>query len=306
MMDLISQPTCSVQGDIEVPGDKSISHRSIMFGSIATGTTRVRGFLAGEDCLATLKAFEAMGVVINRQETEVVIQGVGKHGLIKPREPIDCGNSGTTMRLLAGLLAAQPFSSCLTGDQSLLKRPMERVARPLRLMGANLKTNAGCPPLDIHGVTHLEGIVYEMPEASAQVKSCLLLAGLYAQGETTIIEPKPTRDHTERMLTAFAYPYRQSGNRIVINAASECRGTEIMVPGDLSSAAFFIIAATLIPIQGGVVESGHDHRVAMAFAIAGAVAKHPVTIKHASSIATSFPTFVDLANQLNMAMLYVQ
>lgn len=426
---LTSHPVHSLQGDVQVPGDKSISHRAIILGSLAQGTTTVEGFLDSDDCLATLKAFQAMGVVIDQPTKQrLTIHGVGKHGLKKPDAAIDCGNSGTTMRLLSGVLAAQPFSSKLTGDSSLLKRPMERVARPLMQMGAEIVTHDGRPPFAIHKVRGLEGITYEMPEASAQVKSCILLAGMYASGETSVIEASFTRDHTERMLTAFSYPIRKSDDAIVINAGSECQGTDLVVPGDMSSAAFFIVAATLIPnsdlwirnvgintartgiiqilnrmgasidivnkrlygeepvadlhirsaslegidipsilipfaidefpiifiaaacakgetllqgaeelrykesdritvmvnglqalgvdahaledgvhirggtLHGGLVDSCGDHRVAMAFAIAGAVATEPVTIKHCESITTSFPTFVEIANQLNMVI----
>ena len=423
----ISSPVESIKGDITVPGDKSISHRAIILGALSTGITTVSGFLDGEDCMATLRAFQSMGVRIEGPVSQrVVIHGKGKYGLEKPKGIIDCGNSGTTMRLLAGVLAAQSFDSELTGDSSLLKRPMERVSRPLHQMGAEVMTTDGRPPLKIRGGQTLHGISYEMPEASAQVKSCLLLAGLYAEGETRVIEPGLTRDHTERMLTAFSYPIHKSDNTIVLNAASECQGTDVIVPGDISSAAFFIVAATLIPnaelfirnvginptrtgilhilkrmganlkisnkrlcgeelvadiyikhaqlegidipaamvplaidefpaifvaascakgqtvlhgakelrckesdrigamadglrnlgidaealddgiciqggtLQGGMVESRHDHRIAMAFAIAGAVAKAPVTISNCSNVATSFPTFVSTANRIKL------
>ncbi len=421
----ISSPVESIQGDMTVPGDKSISHRAIILGGLAKGITTVSGFLDGEDCLATLRAFQSMGVKIEGPVSQcVVIHGVGKYGLEKPKSIIDCGNSGTTMRLLAGLLAAQSFDSELTGDASLLRRPMERVSRPLHQMGADVITTNGRPPLHIRGARPLQGISYDMPEASAQVKSCVLLAGLYAQGETRVIEHGLTRDHTERMLTAFSYPIHKSDNTIVINARSECQGTDIIVPGDISSAAFFIVAATLIPnaalwirnvginptrtgviqilkrmganikltnkrlcgeelvadmyvrhsplegidipaamvplaidefpalfiaascakgqtvlhgakelrckesdrigamadglqrlgidaqalddgiiiqggtLQGGEVDSRHDHRIAMAFSMAGAVAKAPITIKHCANVATSFPAFVSTANRV--------
>ncbi|KTD30683.1 3-phosphoshikimate 1-carboxyvinyltransferase [Legionella maceachernii] len=429
MLDFVSSPVKGIRGEISVPGDKSISHRSIIFAAIAKGTTTVNGFLEGEDCLATLRAFQGMGVKIEGPTNQrVVIHGVGKYGLKKPKGVIDCGNSGTSMRLLAGLLAAQPFDSELNGDESLQKRPMERVSRPLMQMGAEITTTEGRPPLHIRGGHVLHGITYEMPEASAQVKSCLLLAGMYAQGETRVIEPGLTRDHTERMLTTFSYPIQKSEDAIIINSESECLSTDITVPGDLSSAAFFIVAATLIPgsellirnvginptrtgiiqiltrmganislnnkrlcgeelvadlvvksaslegidiptalvplaidefpvifiaaacakgqtllhgarelrckesdrigamveglqqlgiesqafedglyinggkLQGGEVNSYHDHRIAMAFAIAGAVAKGPVTIKDCVNVATSFPTFVDTANTIKLAI----
>ncbi|AHE67341.1 3-phosphoshikimate 1-carboxyvinyltransferase [Legionella oakridgensis] len=426
---LISSPAHCIQGDITVPGDKSISHRAIMFGSLARGITTINGFLDSEDCLATLRAFQAMGVRIEGPVFQrVVIHGVGKYGLQKPKHVIHCGNSGTTMRLLTGLLAAQEFDSELTGDASLLKRPMERIARPLMKMGASLTTNEGRPPIKIQGGQLLHGMTYEMPEASAQVKSCILLAGLYAEGETCVIEPGLTRDHTERMLTTFSYPIQKFDNAIIINSSSECQGTDVIVPADISSAAFFIVAATLIPgselfirnvginptrtgilqilqqmgadisfsnkrlcgeelvadlyvrhaplegidipaamvplaidefpvifiaaacakgqtllhgakelrckesdriaamvdglqrlgieaqaledgvfikggvLQGGVVDSFADHRIAMAFAIAGAAAREPVNILNCANIATSFPTFVNTANNVKLAI----
>ena len=428
-LNFISSPVKELKGEITVPGDKSISHRSIIFGAIAKGTTTVDGFLEGEDCLATLKAFQSMGVHIERPKPQqVVIHGVGKYGLQKPDRIVDCGNSGTSIRLLAGLLAAQNFDSKLTGDESLQKRPMERVSRPLIQMGADITTTDGKPPLHIHGGKSLKGITYDMPQASAQVKSCLLLAGLYGDGETTIIEPGVTRDHTERMLTTLSYPVKKNGNKITINSDDECLGTNIMVPGDISSAAFFIVAATLIKgselliknvginptrtgviqilnqmganisiqnermygeepvadlfiryaelngidipvslvplaidefpiifiaaacakgktrlhgakelrskesdrlaamvqglqnlgveaqafedgvlinggtLKGGIVDSFHDHRIAMAFSIAGAVAKNSITIKHCTNVATSFPSFVQTARQVKLAI----
>ncbi|MDI9818780.1 MULTISPECIES: 3-phosphoshikimate 1-carboxyvinyltransferase [unclassified Legionella] len=429
LLHFVSNPVDALQGDITVPGDKSISHRAIILGAIAKGTTTINGFLEGKDCLATLKAFQSMGVAIEGPVAQrVVIHGVGKYGLRAPQDVIDCGNSGTTMRLLAGLLAAQPFDSKLNGDESLQKRPMERVSRPLVQMGAEVTTTEGKPPIHIRGGHPLYGIAYEMPEASAQVKSCLLLAGLYAQGETKIIEPGITRDHTERMLTTFSYPIQKAENTIIINSESECQGTDIIVPGDISSASFFIVAATLIPgsevmirnvginptrtgilqiltlmgadiglnnkrlcgeelvadlcvryaplegidipsdlvpiaidefpvifiaaacakgqtllhgakelrckesdrigamveglqnlgveaqafedglyinggtLQGGEVNSFNDHRIAMAFAVAGAVAKKPVMIKNCLNVATSFPDFVKTANKINLAI----
>lgn len=244
----ISKPVRAIKGEITVPGDKSISHRSIIFGAIAKGTTIINGFLDGEDCMATLKAFQAMGVSIEGpDEHQVVIHGVGKHGLKKPEQVIDCGNSGTSMRLLAGLLAAQPFDSQLTGDESLLKRPMLRISKPLTQMGADITTVDGKPPITIRGGRELNGIDYVMPEASAQVKSCILLAGLYARGKTRITETGVSRDHTELMLKYFSYPVHHKDNVLMIDSTSECLGTEIFVPGDISSAAFFMVAATIIP-----------------------------------------------------------
>ncbi|MBA2656170.1 MAG: 3-phosphoshikimate 1-carboxyvinyltransferase [Tatlockia sp.] len=428
-LDLESSPVSALSGEISVPGDKSISHRAIIFGAIAKGPTTVYGFLDGQDCLATLEAFKSMGVKIEGPiDQRLVIHGVGKYGLEAPNKIIDCGNSGTSMRLLAGLLAAQSFNSELTGDASLQKRPMERVSRPLTQMGAEIKTREGHPPLSIHGGHTLHGIAYQMPEASAQVKSCLLLAGLYAQGETSITEPGLTRDHSERMLTTFSYPIQKAENTVIINSESECIGTDIRVPGDISSAAFFIVAATLIPgseltiknvginptrtgiiqilklmgadinfknkricgeevvadivvkhaelegidiptalvpiaidefpiifvaaacakgqtllhgakelrakesdrigvmveglqilgieahafddglyinggkLHGGEVQSHHDHRIAMSFAIAGAIATEQVIIKDCLNVATSFPNFVKTANMIKLAI----
>ncbi len=427
LLNLLSNPIKSIQGTITVPGDKSISHRSIIFGSIAKGTTVVDGFLDGEDCLATLKAFQNMGVSIERPTSQqVIIHGVGKHGLKRPSTIIDCGNSGTSIRLLAGLLAAQEFDSELTGDESLLKRPMLRISKPLIAMGAELTTNDGKPPIKIKGGCPLKGIDYLMPEASAQVKSCILLASLYAQGETKITETGISRNHTELMLKTFSYPVAHRDKTIIINNKSECQGTEIKVPGDISSAAFFLVAGSVIPgsdiiisnvgvnptrtgiirilqqmgadislfnqrhcgeepvadlrvrytplkgitiasdlvplaidefpiifiaaacaegqtrvegaeelrhkesdrigamveglknlgieaqsfedgalINGGIIQGGHvdsrgDHRIAMSFAIAGAVAQQAIHIKNCANVATSFPNFVTIANKLHL------
>lgn len=427
LSNLFSNPVQSIQGTMSVPGDKSISHRSIIFGSIAQGKTRVNGFLDGEDCLATLKAFQSMGVVIERPSAQqLLIHGVGKYGLKRPMGLIDCGNSGTSIRLLAGLLAAQSFDSELTGDESLLKRPMLRISKPLNMMGADITTKEGRPPIKIKGATILKGIDYLMPEASAQVKSCILLAGLYAEGETTIRETGISRNHTELMLKTFSYPVKLNDNTIVVNNQAECQGSEINVPGDISSAAFFLVAASIIPgaeliienvgvnptrtgiitilqkmgadisllnlrqwgeepvadlrvryaplkgieipaelvplaidefpilfiaaacadgytrvrgaeelrhkesdrigamveglislgieaesfvdgalikggrIQGGQVDSRGDHRIAMSFAVAGAVSEKGIYIKDCANVATSFPNFVATANKLHM------
>ncbi|MFO8740552.1 3-phosphoshikimate 1-carboxyvinyltransferase [Legionella pneumophila serogroup 1] len=426
MLNFISKPVGYLKGEITVPGDKSISHRSIIFGAIATGTSVIDGFLDGEDCIATLKAFQSMGVRIEGPDKQrVIIHGVGKHGLKQPQNIIDCGNSGTSMRLLAGLLAAQQFDSQLTGDESLLKRPMLRISRPLSQMGADVTTQDGKPPIVIKGGKKLNGIHYVMPEASAQVKSCLLLAGMYAEGQTKITENAVSRDHTERMLRTFSYPVQIQDGAIVIDRNGECYGTRLNIPGDISSAAFFIVAASITPgsdvlirnvginptrtgiihiltemgadikvlnqraygeepvadlhirysqlkgidipasmvplaidefpvifiaaacaqgkttlhgakelrlkesdrigamvdglnqlgvhaegfddgilieggsIQGGEVNSRGDHRIAMSFAIAGAVASAPVTIKNCANVATSFPSFVTTANMLH-------
>ncbi len=432
MINFISTPITNLQGEISVPGDKSISHRAIILGAIAKGTTTIDNLLEGEDCLKTLEAFKAMGVAIERPNPgTVVIHGVGKYGLQKPASVINCGNSGTSIRLLTGLLAAQPFDSELSGDQSLRNRPMERIQRPLIEMGADIVTHNGRAPIVVHGGRSLKGIRYEMPIASAQLKTSLLLAGFYASGETTVIEPFTTRDHTERLLTAFSYPIQKSDNMVSINSHGTCIGTDIRVPGDLSSAAFLIVAATIIPgskllirdvglnptrtgileilwqmgskieirnkrlfgeevvadlyveyaplegieinsslvplaidefpiifiaaavakgqtrlqganelrnkesdriasmvtglqqlgidakdfedgihinggvLQGGVVDSFEDHRVAMAFTIAGAIAKNPVHIHNCAHVATSFPNFVNTANAVRMNVVEV-
>lgn len=425
--DYISERAEVVQGDITVPGDKSISHRAIMFGAIADGTTTITGFLNSEDCFATLKAFQSLGVLIEGPIGEkVVIHGVGKYGLKQSNVSIDCGNSGTTMRLMTGILAAQPFDSRLIGDDSLMKRPMERVSRPLNMMGATVSTNDGKPPITIEGGHKLQGIRYEMPVASAQVKSCVLLAGLYAEGETTIVENGLSRDHTERMLMAFSYPIQKCDGAVSLTQKSTLKAADIIVPGDISSAAFLMVAASVIPgsdliirnvginqtrtgviqilkemgasidilnkricgeepiadihvkhaelegidiptslvpqaidefpiifiaascakgqtllhgakelrskesdrissmveglqtlgidvqaledgvfiaggkLTGGVVNSYSDHRIAMAFSIAGAVASDPVKILNCEHINTSFPGFINLANEVGL------
>lgn len=422
-----SIPTAALKGKIQVPGDKSISHRALILGSIATGNTEIRGLLMGADNLATLNIMRAMGVSIEvLGEGHFGVQGKGLHGLTDSRHPLDCKNAGTAMRLLTGLLAGQAFDSTLVGDLSLSKRPMTRVVKPLEKMGAKISLEEGHAPLYIHGGQKLLGISYEMPIASAQVKSCLLLAGLYASGETEILEPGPSRDHTERMLKAFQAGISMSGNRIKIQASEKLIARNIDVPGDISSAAFFIVAATLIekseiilthvgvnptrtgiihilrrmgadisldnerlvgdepvadirvraaelkgieiPIEqvplaidefpiifiaaasaegktilrgarelrvkesdrifamakglkvlgistevledgiiieggkfkGGEVESFEDHRIAMSFAIAGALAKNPITIKNVENVATSFPNFIQLSHLIGL------
>jgi 3-phosphoshikimate 1-carboxyvinyltransferase len=243
----LASPGGSVCGRVRVPGDKSISHRSIMLGSLAEGTTEVEGFLEGEDALATLQAFRDMGVVIEGpHHGRLTIHGVGLLGLKAAPGPIYLGNSGTSMRLLAGLLAAQDFDSVLTGDASLSRRPMGRVAEPLRAMGAQIETAAeGRPPLTIKGGQTLKGLTYEMPIASAQVKSSLLLAGLYAQGTTSVIEPAPTRDHTERMLRGFGHSVKVDKSKVSLASGSELKAARIEVPADISSAAFFMVAASI-------------------------------------------------------------
>jgi 3-phosphoshikimate 1-carboxyvinyltransferase len=241
------RPGGKLAGRIRVPGDKSISHRSVMLGSLAEGTTRVTGLLEGEDVLSTLKAFRAMGVsAIGPVSGNLVIHGVGLHGLKAPRQALDMGNSGTAMRLMAGILAGQSFDSELIGDESLGKRPMARVAEPLRLMGASIATSeGGRPPLRIMGGQKLHGIDYHMPVVSAQVKSCVLLAGLFANGETAVTEPAPTRDHTERMLRGFGYAVQTQGRRISLRSGGKLKACNIDVPGDISSATFFLIGASI-------------------------------------------------------------
>lgn len=243
----IVQPGGALTGRIRVPGDKSISHRSIMLGSLAEGITHVSGFLEGEDSLATLKAFKAMGVNIQGpDEGRVVIEGVGMQGLKAPAAPLDLGNSGTSMRLMCGLLAGQGFEVVLTGDESLSTRPMKRVTAPLAEMGARIETtDAGTAPLDIKPVAALTGMHYDMPVASAQVKSCMLLAGLYAEGETCVTEPAPTRDHTERMLSGFGYQLRRDGNKVCLSGGGKLTACDIDVPADISSSAFFLVGASI-------------------------------------------------------------
>ena len=429
----IVQPGGQLRGEARVPGDKSMSHRSIMLGSLAEGVTHVKGFLEAEDALATLQAFRDMGVQIEGPvDGCVTIHGVGKHGLNAPAKELYLGNSGTSMRLLSGLLAGQPFNTVLTGDKSLSGRPMKRVTEPLALMGANIKTtDKGTAPLEITGrAGQLQAINYAMPMASAQVKSCLLLAGMYAQGEASVVEPAPTRDHTERMLAGFGYPVKREGNKVSINAAGKLTATDIDVPSDISSAAFFLVGASiasgsditlrhvginptrtgvisilrlmgasieilnerevggepvadlrvvskplkgidipeeLVPlaidefpvlfiaaacaegetrltgaeelrvkesdriqvmadglhiigvdaqptpdgmviqgggkIGGGTVTSHGDHRIAMAFAIAGLRANAPITILDCANVNTSFPEFKDLAKNLGLALV---
>ena len=242
-------PGGALKGRIRVPGDKSISHRSIMLGSIAEGVTRISGFLEGDDAIATTNAFRALGVRIDGPDHgNVTVYGVGMRGLKAPQKILDCGNSGTSMRLLCGLLAGQHFDSELTGDDSLRKRPMKRVAEPLAKMRAEIVTaEGGRPPLRVMGIANLRGIDYPMPIASAQVKSALLLAGLYARGKTCITEPAPTRDHTERMLAVFGYPVERGGNRICVSGGGKLIATAIEVPADISSAAFMMVGASIAP-----------------------------------------------------------
>ncbi|MBK6673870.1 MAG: 3-phosphoshikimate 1-carboxyvinyltransferase [Proteobacteria bacterium] len=249
------QPSTSVAGTVRVPGDKSISHRTLMLGGIAEGRTEVTGFLASADCLATLDAFRAMGVGVDRHaETSLTVHGRGLHGLSAPAKVLDMGNAGTAIRLSMGLLSGQRFESVLTGDSSLRSRPMERVAKPLRQMGADILTTDGKPPVTVRPVATLSGIDYLLPVASAQVKSAILLAGLYAQGFTTVTEPAPTRDHTERMLRGFGVQVETDGARIRLQGRQTLTGTRIDVPGDISSAAFFLVAGSIAGSGDYVIE----------------------------------------------------
>ena len=426
------KPGGVISGRIIVPGDKSISHRALMLGAIAEGNTTITGFLQGEDTLATANVLRQMGVEIKNDGKIVCIKGVGLKGLKKTNSPIDLGNSGTSVRLMTGLLAGQIFDSELIGDKSLMTRPMLRVINPLRSMNAEIScTDKGTLPINIIGGCKLQGIEYELPVASAQLKSCLLLAGLYAEGITTIIEKQATRDHTERMLSAFSHPITRDEKRISISKADSLIGTDINIPADFSSASFFIIAAIILPgsdvvlenvginptrdamlkimelmgadielenkreqsgepvadihikssdlhginipqelvpvaidefpvimvaascakgetclsgaaelrvkesdriqsmldgfiatgiqaegtedgmivreskFNGGVVNSHGDHRIAMAFAIAGLVSKETIVINNCENVATSFPGFVALSQKAGMNIAYV-
>ncbi len=412
-----------------VAGDKSVSHRSIIFGSLAEGKTVVRDILEGEDVLATIAAFRAMGVSIERTGDRTYdIQGVGLHGLSPPVAAMDMGNSGTAFRLLTGLLCGQKWASTLIGDESLTTRPMGRIIAPLSVMGAKIESADGKPPLHISPVEQLKGAHYDMPIASAQVKSSLLFAGLYASGETSVSEPAPTRDHTERMLRGFGYDVKKQNGVISLQGGGRLNGCEIDVPADLSSATFFILAGLIVPdsellltkvgvnpsrngvlsilekmganiermnetvvggepvadlvvrssslkgcdisgdeialaidevpaisiaaacalgitriteaeelrvkesdrissvvnglrnlgvvveelpdgmvieggkLKGGKVDSYGDHRIAMAFSIAGAVASDTVEVNNCANVATSFPDFRELANSIGLSI----
>ncbi len=424
-----------LKGKIRVPGDKSMSHRVVMFSSLANGTSHITGLLEGEDVMATLAAFRAMGVEAKGpNEGDLMIEGVGMRGLQAPEQDLDMGNSGTAMRLMTGILAAQTFDSKLVGDESLSGRPMRRVTVPLTSMGARCATDEnGCPPIHIRGVESLEPISYKLPMASAQIKSALLLAGLYVDGETSVTEPAPTRDHTERMLKAYGYDceterLNEQASNIRIKGGGELKAANIDIPADISSAAFFMVAASIVPgssivlehvcvnptrtgivdilkamggdirllnpramggepvadiqvnyvglkgcvidpalvplaidefpiicvaascaqgqttitgaeelrhkesdrisamveglsnigvtveerrdgmivtggtITGGKVQSFHDHRIAMSFAVAGGVSDSEIVIDGAENVATSFPNFVELANRVGLSI----
>ena len=244
-----SAPAGPLSGEITVPGDKSISHRAVMLAALADGTSRIDGFLEGEDTRATAAIFGRLGVRIEAPSaSRRIVHGVGLFGLAPPDGNLDCGNAGTGMRLLAGLLAGQTFDTTLTGDASLSKRPMRRVIEPLGAMGAHIGSEqGGLPPLCIRGGSKLRGIDYGLPVASAQVKSAVLLAGLYAQGETIVREPHPTRDYTERMLAAFGWPIAFEPGSARLSGGHRLRATDVVVPADFSSAAFFIVAASIVP-----------------------------------------------------------
>lgn len=427
-MDYQTTPSKNLNGEIRVPGDKSISHRAVILAAIAQGRTQVNGFLMGTDNLATVNAFQQMDVPIEVIDDEniVLIDGVGMNGLMEPSDVLDCGNSGTAIRLLTGLLAGQSFDAVLTGDQSLQHRPMKRIIDPLVQMGAKIDAAENFPPLRVYGRQNLVGIHYQLSTASAQVKSCLLLAGLYAKGKTCITEPASSRDHTERLLKHFHYPIQMRNNSVCIFGGGTLKANAISIPGDISSAAFFIVAATItagsiillrgvginstrlgvinllkmmgadieitnrnekngepigditvryvklrgieIPkeqvslaidefpvlliaaaaaqgqtvlsgakelrvketdriaamtdglqklgiqteslsdgiiikggtLMGGEIDSYQDHRIAMAFAVAGTVAKSSIKIQNCDNVKTSFPNFVKLANNIGM------
>ena len=426
------EPSNSIIGKANIPGDKSISHRAIILAAIADGESRIKNFLQGEDTLATIRVFQKMGVNIKNDGDIIIVKGVGLHGLRAENPTLDFGNSGTSVRLLSGLLSAQNFSSQLIGDESLMKRPMSRIINPLQKMNAKINcTDLGTLPIKIEGGQKIEGIEYELPIFSAQLKSCLLLAGLYAEGTTKIIENMATRDHTERMLANFSHSVIKKGNQISIKKANRLIGCEIIIPGDFSSAAYFIVAAILTPnsniiienvgvnptrnamikimklmgadvelknerlesgepvatiyaktskligidipeelvpvaidelpiilvaaacakgktklsgaaelrvkesdriqsmldgfislgikvkaledgmiieggqYNGGVINSNDDHRIAMAFSIAGIIAKAPIIINSCKNVATSFPEFIDTAKHLGMNIDYV-
>ena len=247
--DWIASPGAPLRGELDIPGDKSVSHRAVMFAALADGVSKIDGFLEGEDTRATAAIFSKLGVRVETPSpSQRIVHGVGVDGLQAPDGPLDCGNAGTGMRLLAGLLAAQRFNSVLVGDASLSKRPMRRVTAPLSKMGARIDTEeGGLPPLRIHGGQALQGIDYTLEVASAQVKSALLLAGLYADGQTVVHEPHPTRDYTERMLAAFGVDIEFSPGHARLRGGQRLRATDIAVPADFSSAAFFLVAASIVP-----------------------------------------------------------
>lgn len=247
MKELTTALKTGLTGELTVPGDKSISHRAIMLGALAEGTTTIHNFLQSKDCLSTLKAFQDLGVEIDNQMDVVTVKGVGLKGLKQPQKPLDMGNSGTTTRLIMGILAAQGFQTDLFGDDSLSKRPMDRVCQPLRQMGAKIESKTDKLPLTIEP-SQIKPITYDLPVASAQVKSAVILVGLFAEGKTQIIEKQPTRDHTERLLNAFAPDTIQThADKIAVNPPKQLVGQTVEVPSDISSAAFFMVAAAILP-----------------------------------------------------------
>jgi 3-phosphoshikimate 1-carboxyvinyltransferase len=252
---VIIRPAKTIRGQVLMPGDKSISHRAAMLAALAGGPSRIMNFSRSADCAATLSCLQALGVVIEQGHTVLAINGVGINGLRAPKAPLDCGNSGTTMRLLAGILAGHDFTSILMGDPSLSARPMQRIIEPLQMMGASISSNDGCAPLVIRGHSGLNAISYELLVASAQVKSCILLAGLKAEGRTEVVENEHTRDHTERMLRSFGVDVEtghgeregENARLIAVNGPAHLNPREILIPGDVSSAAYFAAAAALLP-----------------------------------------------------------
>lgn len=244
-----TRQTCPLRGELTVPGDKSISHRAVMFGALACGTTEVTNFLQGADCLSTIDCFRRLGIEIDNTPEKILVHGKGLHGLQAPLEMLDTGNSGTTTRLISGILAGQCFETILNGDSSIQSRPMKRIMEPLAQMGADIVSinGNGCAPLRIRPAASLHGISYQSPVASAQVKSCILLAGLYADTPTSVTEPQLSRNHTELMLSGFGADVRTEGNTAVIRPEPDLRAMKLKVPGDISSAAYFIAAALTVP-----------------------------------------------------------
>lgn len=245
---MIIEQATTLKGEVTIPGDKSISHRAIMLGSLAKGTTEVTNFLQGADCLSTIECFGKMGINIENKGSIVIIKGLGLRGLKRPTSILDVGNSGTTTRLISGILAAQSFDVTLNGDASIQKRPMERIIKPLSMMGADITSvkDNGCAPLSIKGKP-LTGIHYNSPVASAQIKSCILLAGLYAEGETSVTEPYLSRNHTELLFDYFGVTIKTEGNTATVKPTEQIVSQKVVVPGDISSAAYFIAAGLIVP-----------------------------------------------------------
>ena len=294
--------TSSLRGELTVPGDKSISHRSVMFGALADGLTEIHGFLQGADCLSTISCFSKMGISIENQGETVLVHGRGLHGLTAPDSVLDCGNSGTTTRLISGILSAQKFDTTLTGDASIQKRPMKRIIDPLSQMGAKIESvnGNGCAPLHITG-SPLHGIHYNSPVASAQVKSSILLAGLYADGETRVTEPYISRDHSERMLSAFGADIHTEGTTVIRDAAElkvkESNRIAVMVENltamgaDVTETEDGMIIHGGKPLHGAVIDSKKDHRIAMTFAVAALGASGETEILDADCVNISYPGF---------------